>query len=139
MTGSVLAIDHGTKRTGFALADPLHIVVRPLEVWHGDGDSDGLVEHVALLVEEYDAQTLLLGWPLHMDGREGGQAARVGAFEARLRRRLPQIALERRDERLTTKEAEDLLRAAGHHGDARKARRDSWSALVILREWVEAQ
>ena len=48
------------------------------------------------------------------------------------------MAVTRQDERLSTKEAEALLRDAGHFGEERKARRDSWSALVILRDWIAA-
>ena len=43
------------------------------------------------------------------------------------------------DERLSTKEAEELLRDAGHRGREARQMRDSWSALVILRDWLRAQ
>jgi putative Holliday junction resolvase len=66
--GGVLAIDHGTKRTGFAAADPLRIAVRALETWRGPGESAELVEHVAKLLAERDVTTLVLGLPRNMDG-----------------------------------------------------------------------
>ena len=136
--GSVLAIDHGEKRTGFAIADERRIVAQPLDVWHGSGDSDDLLEHIDTLLADRRVGAFVVGYPLNMDGSEGPRARAVGAFVERLRRRFPGVVVVKRDERLTTKEAEQLLREAGHHGADRRSRRDSWSALVILRDWLEA-
>ena len=44
-TGGVLAMDHGTKRTGFAVSDALRLVTQPLDPWHGDGSSPVLIDH----------------------------------------------------------------------------------------------
>lgn len=136
--GGVLAVDHGTKRTGFAVADALRIAIHPLDVCHAPGDSDEVLDHLAALVQERDTATLLVGLPLSRDGSEGGRAADVRAFAARLAQRFSELEIVFHDEHLTTKEAEARLREAGHHGDARKARRDSWSAWVLLADWIEA-
>lgn len=133
--GSVLAIDHGSKRTGFAIADPLRIAVEPLEVWHGPGDGEELLARVAELLEDRTVTTFLVGHPLGTAGA-GPRATAAGALARRLRARFPDVAVVLHDERLTTKEAEDLLREAGFHGRARRERRDSWSALVLLRDWI---
>ncbi len=135
--GTALAIDLGTKRTGFAASDPLRIATRPLEVWHGPGSSAELIDHIEKLVEEWGISDIIVGLPLHMDGGAGQRAEETRAFIQRLQKRLPALRTHEQDERLSTKAAEDLLREAGHHGDERKARRDSWSALVILRDWIE--
>jgi len=136
--GGVLAIDHGTKRTGFAVCDALRLVTQPLDPWHGDGNSPALVDHVAELCEERTIATFLVGFPFNMDRSVGPRAAEVKAFADHLARRFPAVAIVLYDERLTTKAAEDLLREAGYHGLERKARRDSWSALVLLRDWIES-
>lgn len=138
MKGPVLAVDHGAKRTGFAASDPLRIATRPLETWHGAGDSPELVEHVAGLVREHRATHVVVGSPLRMGGEESDRSRVVRTFVEALRERLPDVSFVLQDERLSTKAAEDLLRDAGHFGAERKARRDSWSALVILRDWIEA-
>ncbi len=122
MPASVLAIDHGTKRTGFAVADALRITVTPLSAYHGAGDGEGLLDHIAGLAEERALETILVGEPLNMDGSQGPRAADVAKFVARLRERLPAVEVTLVDERLTTKEAESRLREAGHHGEERKAR-----------------
>ena len=138
MPGSVLAIDHGTKRTGFAVADGLRITVTPLEVYHGPGDGEGLLDHLAGLAEDRDLETILVGEPLNMDGSSGPRAADVANFVARLRERLPSVKVAIVDERLTTKEADARLTEAGHYGKDRKARRDSWSAAILLEDWIRA-
>jgi len=134
---AVLAVDHGTKKTGFASTDALRTAEWPLDCWHGPGESDELVEHIAALVEERSASTVLVGLPLNMDTTEGSRAKEVRVFIERVRARLSGVAVIAWDERLTTRSAEDLLHEAGFHGDDLKARRDSWSALVLLRDWVE--
>jgi len=135
-SGAVLAIDHGTKRAGFAVADALRISSQALENWEANASRMPLVDHVARLLEERSVATIVVGLPANMDGSEGPRAQDVRAFTRDLAARFPSIEVVTHDERLTTKEAEDLLREAGYHGSARKARRDSWSALVILRDWI---
>lgn len=137
-TGGVLAIDHGTKRTGFAVTDALRLSVFALDPYHGDGAGAGLLEHVSKECAERTIATFLVGFPYDATGGEGGRALDVRAFTDRLRARFPTVEIVHYDERLTTKAAEDLLRESGHHGSERKARRDSWSALVLLRDWIDA-
>jgi putative Holliday junction resolvase len=134
---AVLAVDHGTKKTGFASTDALRTAEWPLECWHGPGDGEELLDHIAELVAERSAGTVLVGLPLNMDSTEGPRAKDVLAFIERVRARLGTVTVLPWDERLTTRSAEDLLHEAGFHGDDLKSRRDSWSALVLLRDWLE--
>lgn len=136
--GGVLAIDHGTKRTGFAVSDALRLGVFALDTFHGDGGGEALLEHVARACSERTIATFLVGMPMDAEGRESGRASEVRAFADRLVQRFPGIEMVFYDERLTTKAALDLLRESGHHGSERKSRRDSWSALVLLRDWIES-
>ena len=140
--GCILAIDHGTKKTCFAVADALRIVTEPLDVLHAGGDSTTLIAHIIKLCTERDVERLLIGLPRNMDDSEGPRAENVRAFGARIeaalqatRLRVPEVTFW--DERLTTKEADALLVDAGYTGAKRKERRDSWGALVILRDWLE--
>ena len=134
---SVLAIDHGTKRTGFAVTDPLRITTQALETFHGSEES-ALLDHLAELCDERVVGAFVLGLPYNMDGTEGPRAAEVRAFAARLVQRFPRVRVGYQDERLSTKAAEELLKEAGLHGEDRRAKKDSMAALVILRDWIEA-
>ena len=139
LRAGALAIDHGTKRTGFAYADALRISLNALEPFHGPSNAPELLEHLARLVAEHSVGTLILGMPFNMDDNESPRAAEVRAFSERLRTRFPGLVLALVDERLSTKEAEELLRESGLRGPKAKALRDSFSALVVLRDWVSTE
>jgi putative holliday junction resolvase len=139
MKGAVICLDHGTKKTGFASSDPLRIATRPLEAWRGAGDDPALLDHVAHLVEEHGADTVVVGMPFNMDGSVGPRGEDVLEFTRRLSTRLGGILVVTHDERLSTKDADQLLRDSGLYGEARKERRDSWSALVVLRDWIAGE
>ena len=136
--GSVLAIDHGTKKTGFAIADPLRIAVHALEQVNLAGESEELLDYIEKLLTERDVEFFLLGMPYNMDGTEGGRSDDVHQFAARLTARFPGVGVRLWDERLTTKAAEEMLRQSGFSGRQAKGRKDSWSALVLLRDWIES-
>jgi putative Holliday junction resolvase len=141
--GCIVAIDHGTKKTGFALADALRIICEPLDICNAAGDSPELLAHIVELCRERDVERFVIGLPRNMDGTEGPRAEDVRAFGERLLAAvratgLPVPAITFWDERLSTKEADSLLVEAGYTGKDRKSRRDSWAALVILRDWLEA-
>ena len=134
--GAVLAIDHGTKRTGFAVVDALRIAPQPIDTFHGPGDGHELIQFIAGLLAERDIATILVGFPLRADGAKTARAEDVERFIERLRQ-TTDIEIVRHDEHLSTKEAEARLADAGYFGAERKARRDSFSAWVILQDWLE--
>jgi putative Holliday junction resolvase len=134
--GAAIAIDHGTKRTGFAVADALRIATEPLAAFHGAGDAPALLDHVAALASEREVAAFVVGLPLNMDGTESARCADVRRFMAALAARFPAIRVVGFDERLTTKAAEELARELGLRGRDARARRDSLSALVLLRDWI---
>ncbi len=117
----VLAIDHGTKRTGFAVVDGLRIAAHALDGWRGAGGEEEMLAHVGGLLAERDVAVLLVGLPLDMSGGEGARAAEVRAFGRRLAARFP---------------GQELLREIGSSQDERRRRKDSFAALVLLRDWI---
>ncbi len=135
--GAVLAMDHGMKRCGFAVADALRLTMTPLAAYHGPGDGEGLIEHIVGLAEERTLSAVLIGLPLHQDQSQSEQGKLIRTVATRLAERLPALRFLFIDEHLTSKEAEARLVEAGFTGQARKDRRDSWSALVMLEEWIE--
>jgi len=134
----VLAIDPGVMKSGFAFVDPLRIVFSALDPVRTEGDDDALVEHVAGLVAERDVAVLLIGVPLDAEGGDTERSRAVRTLAARLAERLPALRVCTHDERLTTKEAESRLRDLGYRGREIRARKDSWAALVLLEDWVQA-
>lgn len=132
----VLAIDPGTRKCGYAVADRLRIALHALPGRRGD-DGDQ-VEHVARLLDEREVSVLLVGIALQPDGTHGARAQDTESLVGRLRQRFPELEVVTYDERLTTREAESRLRELGHRGARLKELRDSWSALVLLEDWVRS-
>lgn len=98
-----------------------------------------MLDQVARLVAEHGAGIVVVGMPYNMDGTVGGRGKDVEGFVGRLRERMPEVRVVTHDERLSSREADELLKEAGLFGEARKERRDSWSALVVLRDWIEQE
>jgi putative Holliday junction resolvase len=136
LAGRLLALDLGQKRVGLAVSDELRMTVRPLAALNRTNWKQ-LLRQVSDALESFDAQALVIGLPLRMDGTEGeaAQAARRIAHKFELSLKVP-VYLQ--DERLTSLEAEESLRAAGFADDGlRRERVDSESAAIILRDFIE--
>ena len=136
LAGRLLALDLGHKRVGMAVSDELCLTVRPLATLRRTNWKQ-LLRHVSDALQSFDAQALVIGLPLRMDGTEGSaaQAARRTARKFELSLKVP-VYLQ--DERLTSLEAEESLRAAGFaDDDLRRERVDSESAAIILRDFIE--
>ena len=130
--GRLLALDLGQKRVGLAVTDELRITVRPLPSLRRTSWKR-LVHEVAALVRDFDAQSLVIGLPLSLDGVEStaAQEIRRQARNLELSLGLP-VFLQ--DERLTSREAEAELRAAGYDEQEVLDRVDSAAAVLILRD-----
>lgn len=136
--GGVLAIDYGARKCGFACTDALRITCAPLGMVRHEGREETLLHHMDRLLGERDVSTLLVGLPLHQDGSAGSGALAVRDFLDRVRKRFPRLDVQEWDEHLTTKEAESRLRELGRSGRGIRAERDSWSALVLLEDWLRS-
>lgn len=136
---AALGIDHGARRTGFAVVDALRIAVNPVGTCEAPGDSDELLDYIAALLQERDVGTFVVGMPYNMDGSLGPRGEAVRDFMRRLGERFPGREVVAQDERLTTKEAEERLRGTGLSARRRRKARDSHSALVILEDWMRTE
>ena len=130
----ILAIDHGQARIGLAATDELGIAAHPVETIH-TGQMEAL-QRIAEIVEERKIRLIVLGLPLHLDGREGEATHRVRAFGTELAGKIPAVPLEYSDERLTTTSAAGKLREAGKSARAQKGIIDQVAALEILNDWL---
>lgn len=132
--GPVFALDLGSKRVGAAISDPTLIAVTRLSVIPRSNWKQ-LLHDVRELIQRFDAKTLVIGFPLSLDGSEGSAAtaARKTALKFALSLSVP-VYLQ--DERLSSQDAEDRLRAEGFRGRAITDRVDSESAAIILRDFL---
>lgn len=130
----MLALDLGEKRVGVAITDELRISARPLPFIRRSSWKQ-LLGAVADLLQSFDAQLLVIGLPLNLDGTEGpaAQDARRLARNFELSLKVP---VQLQDERLTSREAEEALRAAGCAEADLSLYVDSEAAAIILRDFI---
>lgn len=123
--GRILALDHGEARCGCAISDPSGTLATPLGAVERPETKRGLAE-LARIVEEHEAERVIVGLPVTLKGDEGTQAERARTFAVRLGRRLS-VPVELHDERLTTRLAE----RSGGRLDA-----DSRAAAHLLESYL---
>ncbi|MEZ5354729.1 MAG: Holliday junction resolvase RuvX [Bryobacteraceae bacterium] len=130
----ILALDVGKRRIGLAVSDALGITAQGLPTLQRTTIRQDLAS-LSALAAQYAVGRFLLGFPLHMSGRESAQAAYVREFGDRLaaHTRLPVDYL---DERLTTVEASRVLRASGISIQKRAAAVDRLSAVILLESYL---
>ncbi len=134
--GRVLALDVGDVRIGVAVSDPLGLIAQPLEVYHRVGYGPDC-RYVEALCRRYEADTVLLGLPLNMDGTAGVQAQKAMAFGEVLQKAGLNVVYQ--DERLTTVTAERALLEDNMSRSGRRQTVDKVAAAVILESWLNAQ
>jgi putative holliday junction resolvase len=131
----VLGIDYGSVRIGLAVSDRDRKIASPLATYtRRQPDQDAAF--FQRLVECEEIAALLVGLPVHLDGREGHKAIEARAFGAWLTDSL-KLPLTYWDERFTTVEAEGLLRGAGLTNKHRKNRRDRVAAQILLQSYLD--
>ena len=134
--GRLLALDLGEKRVGVAVSDELRLTVRPLPYLRRTNWKQ-LLGSVADLLQRFDARALVIGLPLGLEGAEGEAAGNVRRLARNFELSL-KIPVYLQDERLTSREAEERLRAEGLRDERLRERVDSEAAAVILRDYLAA-
>jgi putative Holliday junction resolvase len=132
----VLGLDVGERRIGVAVGDPTGIVVTPMSAIQRSSLEDDL-RAVVRLAGDQEAGIVVVGVPISLSGRIGPQARLVQRFIRALAREAP-VPVYSQDERFSTVEAERLLREGGHQPSRDKGLRDSASAAVILRAYLDS-
>ena len=134
--GRILALDVGKKRIGLALSDPLGITAQGLPTLERTTIRADLAA-LETLTREHQVKLILMGHPLHMSGRESSQSAYTREFAERLAGR---TGLEVRlwDERLTTVEAERVLKQSGISIEKRAKAVDRLSAVILLGSYLDS-
>ena len=133
----ILALDVGEKRIGVALCDPTELLASPLTtITRTEESSD--VDEVLRLVAQHDAGEIIVGLPVSLSGRMGPQAERVAEFADLLVERAT-IPVKSVDERLSSVQAERLLRESGIKPSRDRARVDAAAAAVILQAHLDSK
>ena len=134
----VLGIDLGAKRIGLAMSDAGATIASPHGVLERHGGKRDLTA-LSKLVQEHNVERIVVGLPIHMDGRRGPEAEAAEKFAAQLADATG-LEVDMIDERWTTVEAERALREmgkTGRKGRQRKQHVDAVAASILLRTYLE--
>ncbi len=136
-----VGVDLGERRIGVAVSDPSRVLASPWGTIERGPDPHADHEALAALAVQLEADVVVVGLPVSMDGRRR-RAARAAQAEAdALGKRLATsgVAVETFDERLTTVSAARALSKAGIRRQDQRARIDPAAAAVMLQAWLDAQ
>ncbi|MBE9081663.1 MULTISPECIES: Holliday junction resolvase RuvX [unclassified Tolypothrix] len=134
---SALGLDFGRKRIGVAGCDGTGLIATGITTIERTSFEQD-VEQLRQLVNQRQVQVLVIGLPYSMDGSLGFQARQVQKFAKRLAKAL-QLPVEYVDERLTSFQAKQLLKAENRSPSRHKALIDRKAAALILQQWLDAR
>ncbi|MBZ0270650.1 Holliday junction resolvase RuvX [bacterium] len=135
--GRVLAVDPGTVRHGVAVSDALRMLAHPLVVLPAKDEATDAAA-IADLARREEAVAILIGLPLHMDGRESPGSTRARSLAEKIAAQFDG-PVELVDERLTTSVAHALMAERKIRRDKRKRLADLMAAVNILQDWLDRE
>ena len=131
-----LGLDLGSKTLGMALSDKTGLIATSLKIVRHNEEYDKLVDEVLKVVDEYQVEGIVLGLPKNMNNSIGFKGELSIEFKKKLEEVLS-IPVILEDERLTTKEAENILISNDTSRKKRKKVIDSMAASIILQSYLD--
>lgn len=133
-----LGVDPGSKRIGIAVSDLSGTIASPLLVLKRSKSRQHDLHELARIAREEEAEVIVVGLPLNMDGSHG-PAAKAAVAEARRLATVVGVPVELHDERLTTVTADRDMMAAGLDAVERRQVVDKVAAAIMLQSWLDAR
>ncbi|UWZ84286.1 Holliday junction resolvase RuvX [Occallatibacter riparius] len=131
-----LGLDVGTKRIGIAVSDELGLTAQPVMTLETRRNPREDLRSIARLARRHSVVGIVVGNPLHISGESSPRAAKVQAFAAELGE-LTGLPIHLWDERLTSREAHQILYEAGHARQEHKELVDQVAATLILQSFLD--
>ena len=132
----ILAVDYGDSRTGLATCDRTEFLTTAITPQITLKARNKVAARVCEVAKEIEAEMILIGLPLNMDGTEQPLTARARKFANRIHGRFG-VEVKLHDERLSTVEARSGLFEQGGYRALNKGKVDSASAVIILESYFE--
>lgn len=133
----VMALDVGDKTIGVAMSDALLLTAQPRSTIHRKNLQRD-IETLRRLVEDDEVHQIVVGQPLHMDGKESRQSQKVRTFADELQKQF-NIPIVFWDERLTSFAAEQHLEEMGLNWRQRREHVDKVAAMIILQNYLDSR
>lgn len=131
-----LGLDVGNRRIGVAVSDELGITAQPVMTLERNRSSRDDLRRLARLARRFGVTGIVVGNPVHLSGEVSPQAAKTQAFAAELGE-LSGLPIHLWDERLTTREAHQILYEAGHARQEHRQVVDQVAATLILQSFLD--
>ena len=134
----ILGLDYGAKTVGVAVSDPLGFTAQGVEIIRRQRETKlrQTLARIEELVQQYQAERIVLGFPKHMNDDIGERAEKTLEFRGMLERRL-HLPVDMEDERLTTARAVRVMNEMNLRGKERKAVVDEIAAVFILQTYLD--
>ncbi|MCH8826894.1 MAG: Holliday junction resolvase RuvX [Chloroflexi bacterium] len=132
----LLALDVGDRRIGVAMSDPDGILASPLTTIERQA-KDSSLEQILRIAEENDVAEIIVGIPYLMSGRVGPQARITMDYVDKLAQRTD-LPIQRVDERLSSVQAERMLRQSGVRPSENKGKIDAAAAAILLQSYLDS-
>ena len=133
-----LGIDPGSKRIGVAVSDLSGTIASPLMVLQRSKSKQHDLHELARIANQEEAEVIVIGLPINMDGTHG-KAAKAAVAEGRRLATLVDVPIEMHDERLTTVSAERSMLDAGLNAVERRKVVDKVAAAIMLQSWLDSR
>jgi len=131
-----LGLDLGSKTLGMAISDRTGLIASSLKIVRHNENYVSLIPEVKKIVEEYEVEEIVLGLPKNMNNTIGPKGELSFQFKKMLEEKL-NIKVNLEDERLTTKQATDILIMNDTSRKKRKQVIDSMAATIILQSYLD--
>lgn len=135
----IMGLDFGSKTVGAAVSDELGLTATGIEIVRRDSPNKlrKTLARIEALINEYNVDKIVLGYPVMLDGSEGERVEKTKEFATMLHRRT-NLEIIFQDERLTTVEAYEIMDLAGIKREDRYKYVDQVAAQVILEDYLNS-
>jgi len=133
-----LGLDVGNRRIGVAVSDELGLTAQPVMTLERRRNPREDLRSLARLARRYGVSGIVVGHPLHLSGDDSAQAKKTREFAAELGE-LTGLPVHLRDERLTTREAHQILYEAGHARNEHRRVVDQVAAAMVLQDFLDSE
>lgn len=131
-----LGLDLGSRTLGMSLSDLQGIIATSYKTIRHNEEYDQLLLEVEKIVKEEKVDEVVLGFPKNMNNTIGPKGELSLMFKEKLEALL-KIPVHLVDERLTTRQAENILISNSTRREKRKKVIDSMAATIILQSYLD--
>ena len=133
-----LGIDYGDRRIGISVSDSFGWTASSLGFIDVKKHKDRVLDIIGQYIDEYGVDTIVIGYPLNMNGTKGPRAAVTEDFISQIEEKFPQVKTVKWDERLTTVAANRIMRDL-NISSRKKGVKDEIAAVLILQSFLDSK